>query len=243
MVQLSDRSLPDADPAYRSARLSLLRAETELREATERVAALRRSLPPGPVVRAYELREGPADLAADVMGPGMSVDLPDLLGTHDTLVVYHLMFWPDGGCPMCSMWLDGLDGVAAHLDQHVALAVTAPVPLRQLRDWGVARGWRRLRLVSCLGSGLAEDFGASDGSGDQMPSVSVFTRAVGAGGREAVRHRWTGQAELVDGGRGIDALSPVWNVLDLTPSGRPDWWPGNDYPVEWRDGRPDVGSP
>jgi predicted dithiol-disulfide oxidoreductase (DUF899 family) len=104
------------------------------------VAALRRSLPPGPVVRAYELREGPADLAADVMGPGTSVDLPDLLGTHDTLVVYHLMFWPDGGCPMCSMWLDGLDGVAAHLDQHVALAVTAPVPLRQLRDWGVARG-------------------------------------------------------------------------------------------------------
>jgi len=30
--------------------------------------------------------------------------------------------------------------------------------------------------------------------------------------------------------RGIDMLSPVWNLLDLTPTGRPDeWYPTIDY--------------
>ena len=42
--------------------------------------------------------------------------LDDLVGER-SLVVYHLMFddgW-DAACASCSMWLDGLNGVAAHL--------------------------------------------------------------------------------------------------------------------------------
>lgn len=237
MVHLPDRTLPGADPAYRAARVRLLQAETDLREATEQVARMRRALPPGPEVRRYALTAAAEGTSGSASPPEVTVGLPDLFGRHDTLVVYHLMFWPSGGCPMCSMWLDGLDGVAAHLDQHVGLAVTAPTPLPQLLDWGRRRGWRRLRLVSCARSGFAEDFGASDGADDQMPAVSVFTRDEGG----AVRHRWSGQADLLDGGRGIDTLSPVWNVLDMTPAGRPDWWPGNDYPLDWAQGLPDRG--
>ena len=159
--------------------------------------------------------------------PPRPVDLIDLFTPpHDTLVVYHLMFWPTGACPMCSMWLDGLNGVAAHLAQHVAFAVTAPAPLAQLREWGRARGWHRLRLVSAA---LGHDLGFIDEDGGQMPGVSVFTRAPEPG---RVRLFWHGQPGLVGGGRGIDALSPVWNLFDLTPAGRPDWWPGNDYPLD-----------
>ena len=29
--------------------------------------------------------------------------------------------------------------------------------------------------------------------------------------------------------RGIDLLSPVWNLLDLTPKGRGDWEPSLAY--------------
>ena len=29
--------------------------------------------------------------------------------------------------------------------------------------------------------------------------------------------------------RGVDLLSPVWNLFDLLPSGRGDWMPGRDY--------------
>jgi predicted dithiol-disulfide oxidoreductase (DUF899 family) len=212
-------------PAYRERRAALLVAETELREHTERVARQRRDLPPGPLMPAYRLTEG---------DPPVAVDLPDLFDGHDVLVVHHLMFWPTGGCPMCSMWLDGLNGVAAHLAQHVALVVTAPAPLPQLRDWGRARGWSGLRLVSAAGTDLGTDLGFADTDGGQMPGVSVFTRD---GGR--ARLAWHGQPGLVEGGRGIDALSPVWNVLDLTPGGRPDWWPGNDYPLTWS--RPGPG--
>lgn len=216
--------------AHREHRAALLRAETELREHTERVARLRRELSPGPLMPAYPLVDGsgPVDLA-DLFAPG-----------HDTLVVHHLMFWADGACPMCSMWLDGLNGVAAHLAQHVSLAVTAPVPLTPLQDWGRARGWDRLRLVSAADTSLGRDLGFVDDDGGQMPGVSVFTRD----GREmplppaggGVRLFWHGQPGLVDGGRGIDALSPVWNLLDLTPGGRPDWWPGNDYPLSFARG-------
>jgi predicted dithiol-disulfide oxidoreductase (DUF899 family) len=31
--------------------------------------------------------------------------------------------------------------------------------------------------------------------------------------------------------RGIDLLSPVWNVLDLTPYGRDDWYAELTYPT------------
>ena len=215
---------------YRERRAALLVAETELRDHTERVAQLRRALPPGPVMPAYGLTEGPADLfAAETVGWPVAVDLPDLLAPdHDVLVVYHLMFWPTGACPMCSMWLDGLNGVTAHVAQHVSLAVTAPAPLAQLRAWGRERGWHRLRLVSAAATPLGRDLGFADDDGGQMPGVSVFTRA-----GDRVRLSWHGQPELTEGGRGIDSLSPVWSLFDLTPTGRPDWWPGNDYPLTW----------
>ena len=29
--------------------------------------------------------------------------------------------------------------------------------------------------------------------------------------------------------RGIDLLSPVWHLLDLTPQGRGEWYGGLDY--------------
>jgi predicted dithiol-disulfide oxidoreductase (DUF899 family) len=58
---------------------------------------------------------------------GADVSLSDLFGERDTLLVYHFMYgtnW-DEGCPSCSMWLDGLNGVAAHIRQNMAFAVVA----------------------------------------------------------------------------------------------------------------------
>lgn len=229
MVDLKDRSLADASEDYRARRRELLDAETDLRDHTETVAALRRALPPGPQLPQYALHEGPRDLA-DTSDARRQVNLPDLLAPrHQALVIYHMMFWPSGGCPMCSMWIDGLQGVAPHLAQHVSVAILAPAPLQVLRSWGRSRGWTRLRLVSTDGTQIGEDFGVSDGADDQMPAVTVLTRDT----NNVLYHRYTAQADLATGGRGIDALSPVWNILDLTPAGRGDWWPGNDYPVDW----------
>lgn len=215
-----------ATDAYRAARAALVEAEQALSDQVEAVAAQRRALPPGPVLPAYALTEGPIDLAA--AGPMRTVGLADLFGGHDELVVYHLMFHPDDdeACAMCSLWVDGLHGVSHHITRRAGLAVIAKAPVGKLRTWGQGRGWQGLRLVSAYGTTFVADIGTEGSRGGQIPAMSVFTRD---GGR--VRHAYTQSADFPDGRpRGIDRMSPVWNVFDLLPSGRGDWLPDNTYP-------------
>lgn len=43
-----------------------------------------------------------------------------------------------------------------------------------------------------------------------------------------ILHRYTVGADLdAASGRGIELLTPVWNLLDLTPEGRGDWYPSH----------------
>ncbi|MFG3715716.1 DUF899 family protein [Micromonospora sp. NPDC047730] len=214
-----------ADGAYVAARRALASAEQDLRDQLERVAAARRRLPPGPLLADYRLAEGPADLARP--GPARSVRLRDLFEEHETLFVYHLMFAPDAAeaCPMCSLWVDGFHGVLPHLRRHTAVAVVAKAPLPRLRAWARRRGWTGLRILSSHGTSFNADLRAEHPDGTQRPMVSVL-RAEG----NRVRHLYSAPASFPDGGeRGIDLLSPVWNVLDLLPQGRGDWYAGNDY--------------
>jgi predicted dithiol-disulfide oxidoreductase (DUF899 family) len=56
--------------------------------------------------------------------------------------------------------------------------------------------------------------------------LSVFTRAADG----AVYHRYTIGAEFDErNNRGIDPYTPVWNLFDLLPQGRGDWYPNHSY--------------
>ena len=46
-----------------------------------------------------------------------------------------------------------------------------------------------------------------------------------------MRHVYSKGAQMADDRRerGIDLLSPVWHVLDLTPQGRSDWYAELQY--------------
>ncbi|WP_433528554.1 DUF899 family protein [Micromonospora sp. CA-263727] len=214
-----------ADSSYVTARQRLAEAERRLRDEVERVAAARRQLPLGAPVADHALTEGPADLTT--AGPLRATRLSALFGAHRTLVVYHLMFHPDAdaACPMCSLWVDGFHGVVHHLRQHTAFAVVAKAPATKLRAWGARRGWDGLRLLSSYETSFNADLRAEHPNGDQRPMISVLVRTGG------VRHFYSQPANFVDGAeRGIDLLSPVWNVLDLLPDGRGDWYAGNTYP-------------
>jgi predicted dithiol-disulfide oxidoreductase (DUF899 family) len=206
-----------ASPEYIAARTRLAEAERVLRDQIEAVAAARRELPEGAVLDDYALTEG----------PDRTTRLSELFDERGTLVVYHLMFHPDEdeACPMCSMWVDGFHGVVHHLTRHAPFAVVAKAPLAKLQVWARRRGWDGLRVLSSYGTTFNADLHAEHPDGEQRPMISVFTRTDGV-----IRHFYSLPASFPDGAeRGIDLLSPVWNVLDLLPTGRGEWYAANSY--------------
>lgn len=109
---------------YRRARTALLAEEIELRRHIERVAQMRRALPPGGEVTGdyrFDGERGPVDFAG-------------LFGDKDTLVTYSYMFGPqrERPCPMCTSLLSAWEGEARDIEQRVALAVIARSPLDKL---------------------------------------------------------------------------------------------------------------
>src|SRR5438552_8256158 len=211
---------------YLSKREELRLAEIELLNARERVAALRRGLPKGPTIQDYEFLEGPTSLD-DGDEPVTKTRLSELFTAPDrSLVIYHFMFGKKqtNPCPMCTAWIDGINGVAHHLAQNVDLAIVAAADPPTLRAHARTRGWDNLRLLSAGSSAFKYDLGSEDREGNQDSTVSVFTRD----GKRVVRHFYSAHPKMAADikERGIDLMTPIWHVLDLTPQGRGSWYAG-----------------
>ena len=205
---------------YEQKREELREAELDLMRHRERVAQMRRDLPDGDVVGDYTF--------VDVES-GNDAKLSDMFsGDGRTLILYHYMFGKKQTepCPMCSMWIDGYNAIAHHVRQRADFVVLAVASADELRDVAKRRGWDNIRLLSAGDSTFKKDFGSESENGEQIERVSVYTRHQGV-----VRHHYSSGAELGPGQRerGIDLLSPVWHLLDLTPEGRGDWYPSLTY--------------
>jgi predicted dithiol-disulfide oxidoreductase (DUF899 family) len=215
---------------YVAARDELRKSEIALMEWGERVAAQRRQLPAGPVVDDYVFEEGPADLDAGDE-PVRQVRLSELFsGEGRPLIVYHLMYGKaqTSACPMCTMWIDGYNGIVEHVTQNADFVIVAAADVPTLRGYARSRGWDRLRLLSAGSSTFKYDLKSEDEDGTQDSTISVFTRDPDGSVRHSyTTHPWTSD-EIRE--RGIDLLSPVWNLLDLTPPGRGNWYPSLSYP-------------
>jgi predicted dithiol-disulfide oxidoreductase (DUF899 family) len=211
---------PNESPEYRQTRNALLAEEIELRRHIERVAALRRTLPPGGVV--------PEDYSFE--GRDGMVSLSRLFGDKDTLVIYSMMFGPqrERACPMCTAMLTSWEGTARNLRERVALAVTARSPIERLLDFKKERGWQNLQIYSDTKGNYTRAY-VSVEDGD-VPGLTVFTRGDGK-----VHHFWSGEmsGEMADPGqdpRGAPDPDPLWTILDLTPAGRnATWYPKLEY--------------
>src|SRR5262245_11892795 len=152
-------NLPNESEEYLSKREELRLAEIELRNQRERVAELRRKLPQGPVVQDYVFEEVPAGLDAGD-STIRTVRLSQLFtGPNRSVILYHFMYGKrqTKPCPMCTAWIDGINGVAHHLAQNVDFAIVAAADLPTLRTHARAREWNRLRLLSAGSSTFKYD--------------------------------------------------------------------------------------
>ncbi|HXN98653.1 MAG TPA: DUF899 family protein [Candidatus Acidoferrales bacterium] len=234
-LEIVKATLPQTNLQHESAdyvkkREELRHAELELMRQREKVAALRRALPQGATVHDYTFEEGPADLAAGD-APIRTVRLSELFSAPGrALIVYHLMFGKRQAtpCPMCTGLIDGFNGNAIHLAENVDLAIVAAADPAALRAHARTRGWDKLRLLSSGSSNFKYDLGSEDREGNQDSEISVFTRDADG----TVRHFYSAHPKLASGvnERGLDLLWSLWNLLDLTPQGRPNWYAKLDYP-------------
>jgi predicted dithiol-disulfide oxidoreductase (DUF899 family) len=208
--------LPAETPQYRAARNDLLEKEIALRALTAEVAEARRALPPGGAM--------PQDYT--FTGQTGRIRLSDMFGSHDSLMIYSLMYGPDAQapCPMCTAFLDCLNGAAPLVRQRCDLAIVMSGPLAKGLALQQARGWNNLDLLSAAGTSYNRDYFGETADGAQLPMLNVFTRQDGT-----VRHFWASEmffAGLDGHPRHIDTIWPLWNALDFLPEGRgTDWYP------------------
>ena len=213
---------------YRAKREELRLAEIDLMRQRERVAELRRRLPQGATIQDYAFEEGPANLDAGDT-PIRTVRLSTLFTAHRSVIAYHFMYGKNqtGPCPMCTLLIDGLNGVGHHLAQNVDLVIVAAADPTALRAHARTRGWHNLRLLSCGRNTFKYDLGSEDREGNQDSMVSVFTRDSDG----TPRHFYSAHPSMAKDikERGLDLLCPVYHVLDLTPQGRGDWYASFAY--------------
>jgi len=215
-------TFPNESKQYRAARKKLLAAELALRKQVEKLAAMRRKLPAGGQV--------PQDYVfTSERGP---VRLSELFERGTTLVAYSFMYGPNmkHACPMCTSFLDGLNGNAQHIMQRTDLVVIAKSPIERIVEYARGRGWNNLRLLSSAGTTYNRDYHGENEKGAQLPMMNVFVKKNGE-----LRHFYGSEVlyapeEKGQNARHNDLMWPLWNVLDLTPEGRGrDWYPKLSY--------------
>jgi len=203
-----------------NARKALLEKEKAFSRERDALSAARRDLPAVKVEKPYAFQ-----------GPDGTQTLADLFAGKRQLITYHFMFDPSWteGCKSCSLVVDHVDGMLAHLGaRDVSYVAISRAPLPKLQAFQKRMGWK-FRWLSSAETDFNYDFGVSFraddksdgkagynyGSGkfptSEAPGLSVFLRDEQSGD---VLHTYSTYA------RGLDLLIGTYNYLDLTPLGR-----------------------
>ena len=206
---------------YRRARTELLAEEIDVRRRIQRLAEQRRALPPGPVAKEYRFLDE----------QGKELRLVDLFGAHDTLFTYFWMYGPERArpCPMCTSFVGSLDIPAPDIEQRLALAIIGRSPVARQLAFARERGWRNLKFYQIVGDDFANDYRILQG-GDEGAAVLVWKRD-----GDKARLFWAAEGGSETADPGFDPHlapdpTPLWNILDWTPEGRPvGWYPKLDY--------------
>ena len=212
-----------------AARKKLLVDEKAFLRQRDALSAKRRQLPWVKVEKNYTFQ-----------GPDGERTLAELFGDRSQLIVQHFMFGEDWkqGCPACSFWADGFNGLTIHMaHRDAAFVAVSNAPYPQLDAYKRRMGWT-FDWVSSHGTSFNEDyrvsftkeqlesgtadynFGTSIG-GEESPGTSVFAKD-DAG---EVFHTYSCYA------RGLDNMNAAYQYIDLLPKGRDE--AGLQFPMAW----------
>ena len=207
-------NLANESADYLAKRDEIRLAEIELMHQRERVAELRRQLPEGAVIQDYVFEEGPANLVAGDT-PIRTVRFSELFTAPDrSVVVYHFMYGKKqtNPCPMCTLLIDGLNGVGHHLAQNVDVVIVAAADPTALRAHARKRGWDNLRLLSCGANTFKYDLRSEDREGNQDSTVSVFTRDSDG----TLRHFYTAHPSMAEDIKERDSIYCALSTISWT---------------------------
>ena len=195
---------------WQTAREALLAKEKRATRERDALAAERRRLPMVRIEKDYAFT-----------GPHGKASLVDLFDGRRQLLLYHFMFGPSqtAGCDGCSMFIDQV-GHPAHLDaRDTSFAIVSRAPIARIAAYRERMGWT-LPWYSSHGSTFNADFGVglAEPDPDQYQDGESFGLSVLFRGDGSVYRSY------FTNGRGVEALGPVWTLLDLTPFGRQEEW-------------------
>lgn len=223
LAEKDSKPFPNESSEYRRARTALLAEEIELRRQIQRVAAMRRKLPPGSEPKDYRFLDE----------NGEEVRLADMFGRHDTLFTYFWMYGPERSrpCPMCTSFVGSLDIPAIDIQQRLSIAIIGRSPVARQLAFARERGWRNLKFYQTVGDDFPRDYRALSPEGDEGAAVLVWQRIDGK-----VHLSWAAEGGEATADPGFDPHlapdpTPLWTILDWTPAGRgTDWYPKLEYP-------------
>ena len=209
---MNELKYPNETSPYREARAQLLEEEIALIDRVKEVAAKRRALPLGGILKDDYVFTGAND-----NNLGSDARFSELFGDKTTLLLYSYMFGPnwDKPCPSCTSLVDGFDRAAISVNQTTAFAVVAKATASQLNTWASGRGWEHITLISAENNSYLKDYLCQQGDDDSAlwPAINVFVKR-----DDAIHHFWGSEMQ----GNGMDMIWPYWNLMDMTPEGRPN---------------------
>ena len=151
------------------------------------------------------------------------VRLSELFAGKRDLIVIHNM---GTGCPACTMWADGFNGVYDHLASRAAFVLASPNPIDVQKKFAASRGWR-FPMVSYEGSTFAEDMGYPQGRDPADAAMGGWEPGVSAFRKDEDGRIWrVSDAEFGDD---WDTYCVVWHLFDLFPDGAAEFRPRYSY--------------
>ncbi|MFK5922272.1 MAG: DUF899 family protein [Verrucomicrobiota bacterium] len=136
-------------------------------------------------------------------------------GKRDLIVIYNMGI----GCPYCTVWADGINGVQAHMRDRAGLVLISADDMETLAKTCREREWK-FPVAANADSGFFAAMGMDpNGTGEPWPGMSTF-HLNESGGIEHISTESFGP---------FDLFSPLWHFIGRLKDGVDGWKPRVEY--------------